>query len=66
MQIVDVDFVQRGAEAKFIGGSVDVTMLHPGTEEHSGEAPGIVIATDAFFTHGHAAKLTAPDDECVI
>jgi hypothetical protein len=52
---------------EFVGATVADAGLHACAGEPAGEAVGIVIAAfRSFLEAGHAAKLGAQDDECVL
>ena len=62
VEVVDVHDVFDGAEAEFIGGTVDVAAARAAAGEPAGEAVVVVVAAveRGVFGHRRATKLAAP------
>src|SRR5215204_674469 len=67
VKIVDAHSILHGFVSHIIGGAVDVAALDASTRHPHAEAAGPVVAPDRLtlpkLRDGHAAELTAPDDE---
>lgn len=66
MDVVDVHLVLYGVQAQFIGGPDGLAPLDSASGHPDREAGGIVIAAISFLAHGRSAKLTTPNDQCVL
>src|SRR4051812_35266493 len=66
VDVVDVSFHFRRAQADRVCGSDHLASLHTASSQPHGEAMRIVVAAVLAFAHGHASKLAAPNDECRI
>ena len=66
MPIVDVAFILDRLTAMFVGGTIAQSASHSPTC-HPGRVPFVVvIPTVPILGIGCAAKLTSPDDQCLI
>ena len=66
MQIVDVRFVLRGAQADGVGGANDLSAFDAAAGQPHAKAVRVVVAAVAAFAHRHAAELAAPHHERAI
>ena len=72
MQVVDVGDVLLGAEAKFVGRSVDGAAFDAAAGHPHREAIRVVVAaelglaTGVEFDSRRAPELTAEDDKCIV
>lgn len=68
VQVVDVDSIQGGAEAEFVGGADHLSALDPAAGQPGREAVGVVIAAGALVGIAavgdrRATELAAPEEK---
>src|SRR6185436_8081761 len=66
VQIMHVDPVLDGLEAKLIGGAIHHAAFHAATGQPRGEAKAVVVTTFGSLGGRSASELTAPDDQRVV
>src|SRR6266852_4753518 len=66
MDVVHMSARLLGVHAELVGGSDVLPAFDTATRHPCGEAPRIVVATQASFVERRATELTAPHDERVL
>src|SRR3954471_22688311 len=66
VEVMNVDALFDGAQADLVRSADDTAGLRAAAGHPHAEAPGIVIASEAFFVEGRPSEFAAPDDERLI